>query len=92
MAEHKRKFREKQFIKSGTDRQTSKSDYNDLINWAEMPQQTCSSHQVMHIFFLYFSMNHREFMVKSKLIISSSQTKNLHISLSTSLFQKIGFL
>ena len=38
---------------------------------------------------LYFSMNYRDFSVKSKLIISLFQTVKL--SLSISLFQKIGF-
>ena len=38
---------------------------------------------------LYFSMNYRDFSVKSKLIISLCQTVKL--SLSISLFQKIGF-
>ena len=40
-------------------------------------------------FLLYFSMNYRDFSVKSKLIISLFQTVKL--SLSISLFQKIGF-
>ena len=38
---------------------------------------------------LYFSMNYRDFSEKSKLIISLFQTVKL--SLSISLFQKIGF-
>ena len=38
---------------------------------------------------LYFSMNYRDFSVKSKLIISLFQTVKL--SLSISLFQNIGF-
>ena len=38
---------------------------------------------------LYFSMNYRDFSVKSKLIISLFQS--LKLSLSISLFQKIGF-
>ena len=42
-----------------------------------------------NIFLLYFSMNYRDFSVKSKLIISLFQTVKL--SLSISLFQKIGF-
>ena len=41
------------------------------------------------LFLLYFSMNYRDFSVKSKLIISLFQTVKL--SLSISLFQKIGF-
>ena len=40
-------------------------------------------------FLLCFSMNYRDFSVKSKLIISLFQTVKL--SLSISLFQKIGF-
>ena len=40
-------------------------------------------------FHLYFSMNYRDFSVKSNLIISLFQTVKL--SLSISLFQKIGF-
>ena len=40
-------------------------------------------------FLLYFSMNYRDFSVKSKLIISLFQTVKL--SLSIPLFQKIGF-
>ena len=44
--------------------------------------------QTKHIF-LYFSMNYRDFSVKSKLIISLFQTVKL--SLSVSLFQKTGF-
>ena len=40
-------------------------------------------------FLLYFSMNYRDFSVKSKLIISLFQTVKL--SLPISLFQKIGF-
>ena len=40
-------------------------------------------------FLLYFSMNYRDFSVKSKLIISLFQTVKL--SLLISLFQKIGF-
>ena len=40
-------------------------------------------------FLLYFSMNYRDFSVKSKLIISLFQIVKL--SLSISLFQKIGF-
>ena len=43
-----------------------------------------------HVFLLYFSVNYRDFSVKSKLIISLFQTVKL--SLSISLFQKkIGF-
>ena len=41
------------------------------------------------IFLLYFSMNYRDFSVKSKLIISLFQTVKL--SLSISLFQKSEF-
>ena len=41
------------------------------------------------VFLLYFSMNYRDFSVKSKLIISLFQTVKL--SLSISLFQQIGF-
>ena len=40
-------------------------------------------------FLLYSSMDYRDFSVKSKLIISLFQTEKL--SLSISLFQKIGF-
>ena len=40
-------------------------------------------------FLLDFSMNYRDFSVKSKLIISLFQTVKL--SLSISLFQKVGF-
>ena len=40
-------------------------------------------------FLLYFSMDYRDFSVKSKLIISLFQAVKL--SLSISLFQKIGF-
>ena len=43
----------------------------------------------LKIFLLYFSMNYRDFSVKSKLIISLFQTVKL--SLSISLFQKIVF-
>ena len=43
----------------------------------------------VRIFLLYFSMNYRDFSVKSKLIISLFQTVKL--SLSISLSQKIGF-
>ena len=42
---------------------------------------------VIKCFLLYFSMNYRDFSVKSKLIISLFQTVKL--SLSISLFQKI---
>ena len=40
-------------------------------------------------FLVYFSMNYRDFLVKSKLIISLFQTAKF--SLSISHFQKIGF-
>ena len=40
-------------------------------------------------FLLYFSMNYRDFSVKSKLIVSLFQTMKL--SLSISLFQKKDF-
>ena len=45
--------------------------------------------RVKSCFLLYFSMNYRDFSVKSKLIISLFQTVKL--SLSISLFHKIGF-
>ena len=48
-----------------------------------------SQHMPGNRFLLYFSMNYRDFSVKSKLIISLFQTMKL--SLSISLFQKIGF-
>ena len=44
---------------------------------------------ISYTFLLYVSMNYRDFSVKSNLIISLFQTVKL--SLSISLFQKIGF-
>ena len=44
---------------------------------------------IRSVFLLYFSMDYRDFSVNSKLIISLFQTVKL--SLSISLFQKIGF-
>ena len=51
--------------------------------------KTLSEIGITSTFLLYFSMNYRDFSVKSKLIISLFQT--VRLSLSISLFQKTGF-
>ena len=62
------------------------------INWLKYRRNLCCLNVDTFDqgrFLLYFSMNYRDFSVKSKLIISLFQTVKL--SLSISLFQKIRF-
>ena len=61
---------------------------NSEVNQAFLKSVHCLANLV-HVFLLYFSMNYRDFSVKSKLIIPLFQTVKL--SLSISLFQKIEF-